>query len=226
MAKVKVVLADDHALLRAGLAVLINAQPDMEVVAEAATAQEAIEAVQRTQPDLLTLDLTMPGGNSVQAIETLRQKCPKTRILVLTMHDDPGYLHATMSAGCAGYLVKTASDAEMLSALRTVAQGRTVVGLSLSQGDARSVLGPGAKTEHPALAPLSEREREVLQLLARGHTNHQIADKLFLSVKTVETYRSRIGEKLGLRDRAELVAYAIKVGFLGEDDKPIAPNRP
>jgi two-component system, NarL family, response regulator NreC len=217
MSKVKVVLADDHALLRAGLAVLINSQPDLEVVAQAATAEEAIESVLRTQPELLVLDLSMPGGNSIQAIETLRQKCPHTRILVLTMHDDPGYLHATMSAGCAGYLVKTASDAEMLSALRTVAQGRTVIGLSLSQGDARSVLKPANKTEDHGRTPLSDREREVLQLLARGHTNSQIAELLFLSVKTVETYRSRIGEKLRLRGRSELVAYAMKIGLLSKD---------
>ena len=219
MSKLRIVLADDHALLRAGLAVLINAQSDMEVVAQASTTDEAMAAVTDTQPDVLVLDLTMPGGSSVKAIEGLRQQCPQTKILVLTMHDDPAYLRSTLAAGSSGYLVKTASDAELLSALRTVAQGRTSINLSLSSDEMQTVLGAVAnKTGHSGPAVLSEREQEVLQLLARGHTNQKIADKLFLSVKTIETYRSRIGEKLGLRDRAELVIYAMKVGLLGKDE--------
>ena len=219
MSKLRIVLADDHALLRAGLAMLINAQSDMEVVAEASTTDEAIAAVASTQPDVLVLDLTMPGGSSIKAIETLRQRCPQTRILVLTMHDDPAYLRCTLAAGSSGYLVKTASDAEMLSALRTVALGRTAINLSLSQEELQIVLGAAAsKSGHSGAASLSEREREVLWLLARGHTNQQVADKLFLSVKTIETYRSRIGEKLGLHGRAELVAYAMRVGLLSKDD--------
>ena len=219
MSKLRIVLADDHALLRAGLAVLINAQSDMEVVAQASTTDEAMAAVTDTQPDVLVLDLTMPGGSSVKAIEGLRQQCPQTKILVLTMHDDPAYLRSTLAAGSSGYLVKTASDAELLSALRTVAQGRKAINLSLSPDEMQTVLGAVAnKTGHSGTAVLSEREQEVLQLLARGHTNQKIADKLFLSVKTIETYRSRIGEKLGLRDRAELVTYAMKVGLLGKDE--------
>jgi DNA-binding NarL/FixJ family response regulator len=219
MSKLRIVLADDHALLRAGLAVLINAQSDMEVVAQASTTDEAMAAVTDTQPDVLVLDLTMPGGSSVKAIEGLRQQCPQTKILVLTMHDDPAYLRSTLAAGSSGYLVKTASDAELLSALRTVAQGRKAINLSLSSDEMQTVLGAVAnKTGHSGPAVLSEREQEVLQLLARGHTNQKIADKLFLSVKTIETYRSRIGEKLGLRDRAELVTYAMKVGLLGKDE--------
>ena len=219
MSKLRIVLADDHALLRAGLAVLINAQSDMEVVAQASTTDEAMAAVTGTQPDVLVLDLTMPGGSSVKAIEGLRQQCPQTKILVLTMHDDPAYLRSTLAAGSSGYLVKTASDAELLSALRTVAQGRKAINLSLSPDEMQTVLGAVAnKTGHSGPAVLSEREQEVLQLLARGHTNQKIADKLFLSVKTIETYRSRIGEKLGLRDRAELVTYAMKVGLLGKDE--------
>ncbi len=221
MAKLRIVLADDHALLRAGMAVLIDAQDDMEVVAQAATNPEAVEAVARAKPDIIVLDLSMPGGNSVKTIETLRERFPATKILVLTMHDDSGYLRATLAAGCAGYLVKTATDLEMLSALRTIAQGRTVINLSVSPADMQRVLGTDtAKSGHPALQQLSEREREVLALLARGHTNQQIADKLLLSIKTIETYRSRISDKLGLRDRAELVAYAIKSGLLDPHTAP------
>jgi two-component system, NarL family, response regulator NreC len=221
MSKVRIVLADDHALLRAGLAVLINAQTDMEVVAQASTTDEAIAAVAANQPNVLVLDLTMPGGNSVKAIETLQRQCPETKILVLTMHDDPAYLRSTLAAGSAGYLVKTASDAEVLSALRTVAQGRTAINLSLSPDEMQTVLGAVAnRAGHSGPAVLSEREQEVLQLLARGHTNQQVADKLYLSVKTIETYRSRIGEKLGLRDRAELVSYAIKIGLFDNNEIP------
>jgi two-component system response regulator NreC len=219
MSRLQIVLADDHALLRAGLAVLINAQPDMEVVAQASSTDEAIAATMRTMPDVLVLDLTMPGWSSVKAIETLRKQGSQTKILVLSMHDDPAYLRSTLAAGASGYLVKTASDAELLSALRTVAQGRKAINLSLSLDEMQTVLGAATnKAGHSGSAVLSEREQEVLQLLARGHTNQQVADKLFLSVKTIETYRSRIGEKLGLRDRAELVTYAMKVGLLGKDE--------
>jgi two-component system, NarL family, response regulator NreC len=219
MSKLRIVLADDHALLRAGLAVLINAQDDMAVVAQASTTAEAIAVAASIQPDVLVLDLTMPDGSSVKAIETIQLACAQTKILVLTMHDDPAYLRSTLTAGAAGYLVKTASDAELLSALRTVAQGRTAINLSLSPDELQKVLGAaGGNAAESGGAALSEREQEVLALLARGHTNQQIADKLFLSVKTIETYRSRIGEKLGLRDRAQLVAHAIKSGMLDTNE--------
>jgi two-component system response regulator NreC len=219
MAKLRIILADDHALLRAGLAMLINTQADMEVVGQAASASEAIAIATSEKPDVLVLDLTMPGGHGITGIETVRQRSPDTKILVLTMHDDAAYLRATLAAGAAGYMVKTASDSELLSAVRTVAQGRKAINLSLSEEALHTVLGEARAKSAPGAAPsLSEREREVLQLLARGHTNQQIATKLFLSVKTIETYRSRIGEKLGLRDRAELVAYALKIGLLGKSE--------
>jgi two-component system response regulator NreC len=217
MSKLRIALADDHALLRAGLSAVINAQPDMQVVAEAGTISETLEAVAKTKPDILALDLSMPGGSSVKAAETLRQQHPHTRILILTMHDDPAYLRATLAAGCVGYLVKTAADSELLSAFRAVGQGRTVINLPLSQSNVQEVIGTAdaARPGHPGLANLSEREREVFALLAKGHTNQEIADKLYLSVKTIETYRARIGEKLGLRSRADMIKYAVEVGLLG-----------
>src|SRR5256714_743322 len=128
---INVLLADDHAVLRAGLRMLINAQPDMTVVGEAADAAEALEQVTRLKPDVLTLDLTMPGGNSIKLIERLREECPQTRVLVLTMHDDPAYLRAVMAVGGAGYVVKTAADAQLLSAIRAVRQGRIIVDVNL-----------------------------------------------------------------------------------------------
>jgi DNA-binding NarL/FixJ family response regulator len=200
---------------------LINAQPDMTVVGEAADAADALEQVTRLKPDVLTLDLTMPGGGSIKLIERLREECPLTRVLVLTMHDDPAYLRAVMAAGGAGYVVKTAADAQLLSAIRAVCQGRIVVDVNLP--NARPQATAGVETGSPrsaGFAGLSAREREVFTLFAQGHTNQEIAGKLFLSVKTIETYRARIADKLGLRTRADLVRYALEVGLLG----PEAPN--
>jgi DNA-binding NarL/FixJ family response regulator len=213
MARIRVLLADDHALLRAGLRLLINAQPEMEVVGEAADCPETLRQVQLLGPDVLTLDLSMPGGSSIKLIEQLRREHPQTQVLVLTMHDDPAYLRAALAAGSAGYVVKTAADTELLRAIRGVSAGRVVVDVNLP----RTTL-PAAGPE-AGLAALSGREREVLTLLVQGHTNQEIARRLFLSVKTIETYRARIAEKLGLRTRAELVRYALEVGLL-EPGKP------
>jgi DNA-binding NarL/FixJ family response regulator len=186
----------------------------MEVVGEAADCQEALRQVRALKPDVLTLDLTMPGGSSIRMIEQLRGECPQTRVLVLTMHDDPAYLRAALAAGSAGYLVKTAADAQLLGAIRAVCEGRMVVDVGLPRLPGQ----PEAGSEAPrtlGFAGLSAREREVFTLLAQGHTNQEIADTLFLSVKTIETYRARITDKLGLRTRAELVRYALEAGLLG-----------
>jgi len=220
MAAISILLADDHAVLRAGLRMLINAQPDMSVVGEAADCNEAIEKVTLLKPDVLTLDLTMPGGGGIKIIERLRQECPQTRVLVLTMHDDPAYLRAVMAAGGAGYVVKTVADAQLLSAIRAVRQGRIVVDVNLPAALPSLTGVPGRSASSPGstgFAALSGREREVFMLFAQGHTNQQIADRLFLSVKTIETYRARIAEKLGLRTRAELVRYALEVGLLAPE---------
>jgi DNA-binding NarL/FixJ family response regulator len=212
MARIRVLLADDHAVLRAGLRLLLEAQPDMEVVGEAADCHEALERVRLLKPDVLTLDLTMPGGSSIKVIEQLRQECPQTRVLVLTMHDDPAYLRSVMAAGGAGYMVKTAADVQLLGAIRAVWQGQVVIEVNLP----KQPQAPGAGPIQPTgLAGLSSREQEVLTLLVQGHTNQEIARRLFLSVKTIETYRARIAEKLRLRSRAELVRYALEVGLLG-----------
>lgn len=220
MSRTRIALADDHALLRAGLSVLIDAQPDLEVVGEASTADEAIALVAKVRPDILTLDLTMPGRSSLSAIPDIRTQSPATKILVLTMHDDPAYLRAALEAGCTGYLVKTAADTELLAALRAVALGRAIINVPLSPDNMQSVIAgqsqPPAETDNP----LSRREVEVLTWLSRGYTNQQIADKIYLSVKTIETYRSRIAEKLNLRSRAELVEYAMKAGLLSLGDNP------
>ena len=169
MAKIRVLIADDHAILRAGLRLLINGQPDMEVVGEAADGHEALRQARQANPDVLTLDLTMPRGGGLKTLEGLRQACPQTRVLVLTMHEDPSYLRAALAAGAAGYVVKSAVDAELLAAIRSIAQGRTFVTITLSDRGTHQVLGDQpTRTESPPRAPvklLSSREQDVLKLL-------------------------------------------------------------
>jgi two-component system response regulator NreC len=218
MAKIRVLIVDDHAIVRAGLRMLINPQPDMEVVGEAADGHEALRQARQANPDVLTLDLTMPRGGGLKALEGLRQACPQTRVLVLTMHEDPSYLRAVLAAGGSGYVAKSAVDGELLAAIRSVAQGRTFVTMNLSDSEAHHVLGDRAtRTASAPRAPiqlLSAREQRVLQLLAQGYTNQEVGTQLCLSVKTIETYRARLADKLGLRSRADLTRYALEVGLL------------
>lgn len=220
MPKIRVLVADDHAVLRAGLRLLINTQPDMEVVGEAGTFAETISAVRALQPDVISLDLEMPGGTGVKLIETLARDFPQTRVLVLTMHHDPAYFRLALAAGAAGFVMKKSADSELLTGIRTVAKGRSYAQIELDGGPPLAL--PVAKSAAAtALDLLSEREREVFEMVARGHTSQAIADKLFLSVKTVESYRARLMVKLGLQNRAELTQFALDLGLLGS---PAPPN--
>src|SRR5437870_3524474 len=218
MGKIRVLIVDDHAIVRAGLRMLINPQPDMEVVGEAADGPEALRQARATNPDVLTLDLTMPGGGGLKILERLRQTCPQTRVLVLTMHEEPSYLRAVLAAGGSGYVAKSAVDGELLAAIRSVAQGRTFVTMNLSDGETHQVFGDRAtrtaSAPRPPVQLLSPREQEVLKLLAQGYTNQEVGTQLCLSVKTIETYRGRLVEKLGLRSRADLTRYALEMGLL------------
>jgi two-component system, NarL family, response regulator NreC len=216
MGRIRVLVADDHAVLRAGLRMLIRAQADMDVVAEAADGEEAVRKAAEARPDVILMDLSMPGAGGIRAIERLRQECPASRVLVLTMHDVPAYLRAALAAGASGYVVKSAADSELLSAIRGVHRGRTVLDPALATSALQNTLGrrPAGGL---AADPLSPREREVLDLIAQGYTNQQIADRFGLSVKTIETHRSRLVEKLGLRSRAELVRYALDSGLFPGD---------
>ena len=219
MSKIRVLIADDHTVLRAGLRMLIAAQPDMEVVAEAASGPEAVSLARDLKPDVVTLDLTMPGGSGPDITRYLRTECPTAKILVLTMHDDAAYCRAALEAGALGYLVKTAADTELIVGIREVAAGHKFVHCDTMshaaelQTAASESADAGTQTS-PSLDVLSFREREVLGLLVRGFTNQEVADRLFVSVKTAETYRSRISEKLGLKSRAELVQFALNHGLL------------
>lgn len=219
MRKIRVLLADDHAMLRAGLKLLINTQPDMEVVGEAGDHRDAVRQARELQPDVVTLDLTMPGGTSAETIKTLVGQNRDLRVVVLTMHDDPSYFRVAMAAGALGYVVKKAADTELIDAIRTVASGRAYAHAELVAIRQPVTLAPGATP----LDSLSEREREVLAFVAQGHTNQAIADRLGLSVKTVESYRARSMAKLGLHSRAELMQLAIASGMLAENP-PSSPE--
>jgi two-component system, NarL family, response regulator NreC len=208
MKKISLLLADDHAILRAGLRMLLDAQPDMAVVAEAADGEEAVRRAVATRPDVAIVDLTMPGLSGVETLGRLRREVPATRLLVLTMHDDPGYARLALAAGASGHVIKDAESAELLAAIRAVHRGRTFVQV----GTEGEHVEPAGRPVSPALSP---RERQVLELLAHGHTNREVADRLSLSVKTVETHRARLSDKLGLHSRADLVRLAIELGLLG-----------
>lgn len=215
MSKIKLLLADDHTVLRAGLKALFNAQPDMEVVAEASDGEEAIRMSRELSPDVVLMDISMPGISGFKATSEIRKQNPAVKILALTMHEDDSYLHQMLRAGADGYVPKKAADTELMAAIRASYRGEHFIHSSVASG-----LVTMARQQEPELLKnkgagvLSQRETEVLQLLALGYTNQQIAEELCLSVKTVESYRARIKAKLGLEGRAHLVRYAIEIGLL------------
>ena len=216
MDKTRVLLADDHAVLLSGLKLLIDLQPDMQVIGEAGSHDEALRRSRELKPDVLVLDMSMPGGTGVQVIGTLARECPATRVVVLTMHDDATYFRLAMAAGALGYVTKKSADSELLDAIRCVAKGRayTQVQLAAESNRPPAAIGSTAKQDRNLLESLSDREREVLILVAQGHTNQAVADKLDISVKTVESYRARLMSKLGLHNRAELTQLAMESGLL------------
>jgi two-component system response regulator NreC len=213
---IRVFIADDHGILRGGLRALITAQADMEVVGEAGSGPEAERGVTETEPDVVLMDISMPRGGGLAAIAAIKRVRPKTRILVLTVHDELGYVRAAADAGAIGYVVKNAVDTELLAAIRAVAQGRTFMDVSVNLGLAQQSMmqkRPDA-TRGRETAQLTAREREVMGRVAEGYTNAQIAEELRLGVKSVETYRARVMEKLGLASRSDLVRFALESGVL------------
>jgi len=210
MSRIRVLIADDHAVLRAGLKLLIGAESDMEVVGEAANGAEAVRRAQAAAPDVVLLDLSMPGGRGTHTIGQVVQLTPRPRVLVLTMHDDQASMQAALQAGASGYIVKQAADVELLTAIRAVHHGRTFVDLTRPGGESSPRhTPPGGQTK-----PLSPREGEVLRLLAQGHSYREAAEQLGVTVKTIETHRKRLVDKLGLKTRAELFRFAVEVGLL------------
>ncbi len=214
--KIRVMIADDHAILRAGLKMLVNAQTDMEVVSEAPDGEMAVQTAQETMPDVALLDLAMPRVGGMKALEKMTRDCHETRVLVLTMHDDPAYLRSALAAGASGYLLKRAVDSELLAAIRAVHRGGIFVDPRLANVLVQEVLTKRSSKAGRArpVNILSDRELQVLKLVAQGYTTAEISKQIFVGVKTIETYRSRFAEKLGLRARSDLVRFAVQMGLL------------
>ena len=214
MSPIRVLIADDHAVLRSGLRMLLEAQPDIEIAGEAGDGTQVVQQARELQPDVVLMDLTMPGPHSGEVIRQVLRVAPKTRVLILTMHDDPAYLAAALAAGAAGYVVKKVANSELLIAIRAVHAGRTFVDLTQTLTPPRS---PRKRRGGNQPTELSRREREVLRLLAQGHSNQQVAAQIRVSVKTVETHRTRLSDKLGLKGRAELYRFAVESGILNPE---------
>ena len=208
---IHVVLVDDHAVVRSGLRLLLDGQEDIEVVGEAGNAKDAIFRARALKPDVILLDVVMPGESGIEVLPNLLKESPDTNVLVLSMQDDPSYVREAFAAGASGYVLKEAADAEVVAAVREIAGGGRYVHPALG---ARMVAADAQERAAAEADPLSEREREVLRLLALGHTNQEIAEQLYLSVRTAESHRAHIMQKLRLSTRAELVRYALSHGLL------------
>jgi two-component system, NarL family, response regulator NreC len=208
---ITVLIVDDHAVVRSGLRFLLEAEKDIEVVAEAGTARDAVFELRSSKADIVLMDVAMPGGSGIDVIPQLLHEAPDTKILMLSMQDDPSYVRQAFEAGASGYVLKEAADAEVVAAVREVAEGRSYVNPALG---ARIVAAESEARKRAEADPLSDREREVLRLLALGHTNQEIAKMLYISVRTAETHRAHIMQKLHLRSRADLVRYALANGLL------------
>jgi DNA-binding NarL/FixJ family response regulator len=205
----KVLIADDHGIVRSGVKLLLDRQPDIEVVAEAEDGIEAVAQAIRHRPDVAVLDVSMPRMTGLQATHEIKQQAPDTQILILSMHDDERYLFEALRAGAAGYVLKQAADQNLVDAVRAAGRGEPFLTASAQQTLIRDFLERG---DQPA--ELTPREQEVVKLIAEAHTNKEIAEILHLSEKTVESHRARVLQKLGMRDRVELVRYAIRQGLV------------
>lgn len=213
--KIRILLADDHTILRAGLKMMLNAQPDMEVIGEAQDGRQAMHEAQRLQPDVILMDITMPDMNGIEATKQIKRAQPEIKVLVLTMHEHDEYIFQALRAGASGYMLKEAADTELITAIHVVQSGQfylSPAAQSVMVGDYLQRVRTGE--EKDSYSSLTEREREILKLVAEGHTNNQIAERLVISPKTVDTHRTHIMDKLNLHSRAELVKYAMRRGLL------------
>jgi two-component system, NarL family, response regulator NreC len=210
---IRVLVVDDHAVVRAGLRRVLDAESDIETVAEAPDAERAVFEALEHAPDVILLDIMLPGKSGIEGMPAIQQAAPEAKILVLSMQDDPRYVREAFDAGASGYVLKEAADTEVVDAVRAVAGGQQYLHPSLG---ARLVAADAEQRKRAQADPLSEREREVLRLLALGHTNQEIAKLLFISVRTAETHRAHIMQKLHLSTRAELVRQALSEGLLEE----------
>jgi DNA-binding NarL/FixJ family response regulator len=216
MNELRIFIADDHQVMREGLTALLNAQPDMTVIGEAGNGKEAYQRAKELRPDLVIMDVSMPELNGVQATENLKQACPETKVLVLTAFEDADYLRQMLKVGASGYLLKHAASEELTHAIRTVAAGGVYLDPIVAGKMMNSFLRKPTTLGEPLASELSERETEVLRLIAWGHTNKEVASQLHLSVHTVETYKTRLMHKLNFQNRADVVRYALRRGWLAE----------
>jgi two-component system response regulator NreC len=218
--KIRVLLADDHAVLRAGLRALLNAEPDLEVVGEAADGEEVVERAVQVQPDVIVMDIQMPRMSGLEATRTLKARNVPSKILILTMHAESQYLLPLLEAGGSGYVLKSGADTELIEAIRTVHRGEVFLYPAATKLLVEGYLERSARADDP-FDGLTEREREVLKFVAEGYSGTEIAERLVISPKTVDTYRERIMQKLGLRHRWELVRYALKKGMLKPEPEQV-----
>lgn len=208
----RILLVDDHALVRAGIRALIEGEPGIEVIAETGDGDEALRMIEKLRPDLVLLDITMPTINGFEVLEQITKQYPKTRVIILTVHEGTEYAMRALRAGAAGYLPKSAASTELEDAISAVAQGGTYLSHEISQ---RTVFEYAkARTPQDLLASLTTRQREILKLIAEGQSTKEIASKLNISVKTVESHRAKLAEKLGIHDVAGLVRFAIRIGLI------------
>ena len=212
--KTRILLADDHAIVRGGLRMVLDAEPDLEVVHEAADGVEAVQTVLREEVDLAVLDVSMPRMTGLQAAREITQRRPQTRVLMLSMHDNEQYFFEALKAGASGYVLKTAANADFVEACRATMRGEPFLYPSAAAALIRDYLDRARRGEETPADPLTPRELDVLKPIAEGHTSEEIADMLFISKKTVDRHRANILEKLGMRNRVELTRYAIRRGLV------------
>lgn len=228
MDKIRLLVADDHPVVRAGLCTLLNTQPDMEVVAEADGGAMAIEQALKWLPDVIVMDITMEDINGLMAAREIRGRLPRIKVLVLTIHNSVEYLRQALDSGATGYVLKQAADTELAVAIRAVHRGEIFIYPVFTKvllGDWVRDADVGDQDQPDSYELLSPREREVLRLVALGYTNRQIGEQLYLSIKTVGTYRARLMTKLGLKGRPALVRYALKRGLLADAERPLDGER-
>jgi DNA-binding NarL/FixJ family response regulator len=215
MNPIRIFVADDHPLVLAGLKALVQEDPTVQVIGEAVDGQSALQRVTELKPDVIVLDLSMPGMNGVRVAQTLRVRCPRCQILILSVHEDRAYLRQLLELGVSGYVLKRSAPDELIAAIRAVAAGRVYLDPAIAGMIVGRRSQPGAVRKIDCSTELSTRETEVLRLAAAGYTNKEVSSRLRVGVKTIETYKARAMEKLGFATRAELVRYAIAKGWLG-----------
>ncbi|MCH7510781.1 MAG: response regulator transcription factor [Chloroflexi bacterium] len=220
--RIRLLIVDDHAILRQALRLMLESEPELEVIGDAANGREAVAITEKMLPDVVLMDMVMPGLNGLEATRQIRKRCPKTRVLILTGYMEDEQILSALRAGAAGYVVKRSDTEELLLGIRAVHRGNTYFSSAISDGDAINQYLWQAKQEDGKVGYdlLTSREREVLQLIAEGHSNQRIAQELFISVKTVEAHKAHIMSKLHARNRTDLIRYALRKGLVGLDAPP------